>query len=165
MTDWDQIFGAAFGHLFYSTYQVSCLWVLPAHHKLIKRKQWWLMTNRPHPLSPINMALKILVKTRPYSMHTKFGEILSDGLWALHVQHENEIKLTKSLQFYTLAELLWLSVLHGVIGVTHANTALLGARWEWEQQQEVLKGGATNVSLQEVKISKTISSHKVICCT
>ena len=40
LTDFDQIFGAAFGHHLYSTYQVLCLWVLPACHKLIKRKQW-----------------------------------------------------------------------------------------------------------------------------
>ena len=33
------IFGAAFGRHLYSTYQVLCLWVLPARHKLIKRKQ------------------------------------------------------------------------------------------------------------------------------
>ena len=38
-TDWDQIFGAAFGRHLYSTYQVLRLWVLPARHKLIKCKQ------------------------------------------------------------------------------------------------------------------------------
>ena len=52
----------------------------PAHHKLIKRKQLGLLTNRPHPLSPINMALKVLVNTCVWSMHIKFGEILSNGL-------------------------------------------------------------------------------------
>ena len=39
LTDWDQFFVAAFGRHLYSTYQVLCLWVLPARHKLIKHKQ------------------------------------------------------------------------------------------------------------------------------
>ena len=61
--DCDYIFGAAFGRHLYSTYQVSCLLVLAARHK-------WLMMNRPRLLSPINMALKILVNTPRASIPT-----------------------------------------------------------------------------------------------
>ena len=43
------------------------------------------MTNRPHPLSPINMALKILLNTCLQTMHTKFGEIPFPMVFEIHM--------------------------------------------------------------------------------
>ena len=65
--------------------------------------------------------------------------------WIIKLKQKKLIELSRFYALAPKAELVWFSIPHGLIRATHPNTALPGARWEWERQQQVLKRGDANV--------------------
>ena len=81
---------------------------------------------------------------------------LSWAYWIIKLKPNTLIKL---LRFYILAaktELMWLSILHGVIRAMHPNTVLPGEDKNESSSNKFWREGATNVLIQEAKVSKMI---------